>query len=224
MNFLKKHKFLFKYQSGFRPKHSTADALINITDNIKDLMDKGNYVLGLFLDLKNVFDTVDHKILLDKLEIIGIRGHALQFFNSYLTDRKQVVIINGKNSKTKCITTGVPRGSVLGLLFFLIYINDIQYACNSENIRLIADDTSHFLHDNKLDNLMNKAKQTVTNLQQWLCANKLSLNIDKTMYVNFRNKNKQMGKIADDLQAGNNVFKREKSCQYIGMMLDEIMN
>ena len=71
---------------------------------------------------------------------------------------------------------------------------------------------------------MNKAKQTVTNLQQWLSANKLSLNIDKTMYVIFRNKNKQMGKIADDLQVGNNVFKREKSCQYIGMMLDEKMN
>ena len=187
-------------------------------------MDKGNYVLGLFLDLKKAFDTVDHQILLDKLETIGIRGHALQFFNSYLTDRKQFVIINGKNSKTKYITTGVPQGSVLGPLFFLIYINDIQYACNSENSRLFADDTSYFLHDKKLENLMNKAKTTVTNLQQWLSANKLSLNIEKTMYVIFRNKNKQMGKIADDLQVGNNVFKREKSCQYIGMMLDEKMN
>ena len=224
MNFLKKHKSLFKYQFGFRPKHSTADALINITDNIKDFMDKGNYVLGLFLDLKKAFDTVDHQILLDKLETIGIRGHALQFFNSYLTDRKQFVIINGKNSKTKYITTGVPQGSVLGPLFFLIYINDIQYACNSENIRLFADDTSYFLHDKKLENLMNKAKQTVTNLQQWLSANKLNLNIDKTIYVIFRNNNKQMGKFADDLQVGNNVFEREKSCQYIGMMLDEKMN
>ena len=71
---------------------------------------------------------------------------------------------------------------------------------------------------------MNKTKQTITNLQQWLSANKLSLNTDKTMYVIFRNKNKQMGKIADDLQVGNNVFKREKSCQYIGMMPDEKIN
>ena len=129
-------------------------------------MDKGNYVLGIFLDLKGAFDTVDHQILLDKLETIGIRGHALQFFNSYLTDRKQFVVINGKNSKTKTITMGVPQGSVLGPLFFLIYINDIQYACNSENIRLFADDTRYFLHYKKLENLMNKAKQTVTNLQQ----------------------------------------------------------
>ena len=134
------------------------------------------------------------------------------------------MIINGKNSKTKCITTGVPQGSVLGPLFFLIYINDIQYTCNSENIRLFADDTSYFLHDKKLNNLMNKAKLTVTNLQQWLSANKLSLNIDKTTYVIFRNKNKQMSKIADDLQVGNNVCKQEKSCQYIGMMLDEKMS
>ena len=200
MNFLKKNKkFLFKYQFGFRPKHSTADALINIADDIADWMDKGNHVLGLFLDLKKAFDTVDHQIFLDKLETIGIRGHALQFYNSYLTDKKQFVIINGKNSKAKCITTGVSQGSVLGPLVFLIYINDIQYTCNSENIRLFADGTSYFLHDKNLENLMNKAKQTVTNLQQWLSANKLSLNIDKTMYAIFRNKNKQMGKIADDL-------------------------
>ena len=173
-------------------------------------MDMGNYVLGLFLDLKKVFDMVDHQILIDKLETTGISGHALQFFNSYLTDRKQFVIINGKNSKTKCITMGVPQGSVLSLLFFLIYINDIQCACNSENIRLFADDNSYFLHDKKLDNLINKAKQTVTNLQQWLSANRLSLSIDKTKYVIFRNKNKQMGKIQDDLQVGN-MYLNEKN-------------
>ena len=119
MNVLKKkpHKFLFKYQFGFRLKHSTADALINITDDIKDLMVKWSNVLGLFLDPKKAFDTVDNQILLNKFETIGIRGHALQFFNSYLTDRKQFVTINGKNSETKCITTGVPQVSVLGPLF-----------------------------------------------------------------------------------------------------------
>ena len=102
---------MFKYQFGFKPKHSTADTLINMADDIKDLMDKGSYVLGLYLDLKKAFDMLDNQILLDKLETIGIRGHALQF------DRKQFVTINGKNSKTKCITTGVPQGSVLGPLF-----------------------------------------------------------------------------------------------------------
>ena len=125
ISFINKHKLLYKYQFGFRKNHSTALALIEITDNIIKDLESGKCSAGIFIDFKKAFDTVDHNILLSKLEHYGIRGQTLEWLKSYITNRQQFAYVNGKNSKMEQITCGVPQGSVLGPLLFLIYTNDI---------------------------------------------------------------------------------------------------
>jgi hypothetical protein len=120
--FLDEHDILFINQFGFRKKSSTIHALLEITERIRETMDKGKYGCGVFIDLKKAFNTVNHDILLSKLEHYGIRNNILAWFKSYLTDRKQYVYFNGKSSDILSITCGVPQGSVLGPLLFLLYI------------------------------------------------------------------------------------------------------
>ena len=135
---LEEHDILFKNQFGFRNRSSTAHSLIEITESIKESIDKGNFGCGVFIDLKKAFDTVNHKILLTKLEHYGIRGPTLKWFESYLTDRKQYVFYNGKSSETLAITCGVPQGSVLGPLLFLIYINDLPNISKKKEILFVC--------------------------------------------------------------------------------------
>ena len=134
----------YKYQFDFRKNHSTEHVLIEITGQIKSSMDNNQITCGIFIDLSKAFDTVNHHILLDKLENLGIRGKALELFKSYLSDRKQYVNIDNCKSKTQSITCGVPQGSVLGPLFFLLFINDLPNCCPSGKVRIFADDTNVF--------------------------------------------------------------------------------
>ena len=132
-------------------------ALNEITDNIKRLLDERNYVLGIFIDFK-VFDTVDHEIMLQKLDCYGIRGHANMFFRSYLINRRQFTVANGVQSDIGFVKCGVPKGSVLGPLFFLIYIDDIYRAVGCNAVRLFADDTSLLSYWLNLNDVIIQAK------------------------------------------------------------------
>ena len=130
ISFLEKFSILYNNQFGFRSKHSTTQALLLLTDKIQRSIDKGMFCSGIFLDLCKAFDTVNHKILLTKLEYYGIRGVSNDWFASYLTNRRQFVSLNGINSDYQTITCGVPQGSVLGPLLFLLYINDMPKCSN----------------------------------------------------------------------------------------------
>ena len=141
-NFLEKKEIIFSLQFGFRQKYSTTHALINLTDKIRHEIDKGNYAWGIFVDFQKAFDTVDHHILLKKLEYYGVRGISNKWVASYLSNRKQFVSINGYKSNLADVKCGVPQGSILGPLLFLIYINDLHVAIKYSVVHHFADNTN----------------------------------------------------------------------------------
>ena len=144
--FLELHEILYPYQFGFRKGYSTSHSLISITETIRKTLDQKKIGCGVFLDLKKAFDTVNHEILLQKLDHYGIREEALSWFRSYLYNRKQFVFLNGVDSKIKNITCGVPQGSVLGPLLFLLYINDLPNISDKLKFFLFADDTNILIY------------------------------------------------------------------------------
>ena len=147
LEFLNKHNILNKFQFGFRNMHSTSMALITLLDNLRNALGSGSCAVGIFLDFQKAFDTVVHKILLGKLSCYGIRDIALDWFSSYLTNRSQTVIYNEQESEMEETLCGVPQGSILGPLFFLLQINDLPLVSNLSMPILFADDTHLFVID-----------------------------------------------------------------------------
>ena len=164
MEFINRYKIIILEQYGFLKHHSTMSALIDVIDNVRNHIDKGELALGIYLDLKKAFDTVNHLILLSKLEHYGFRGHVNQFISSYLKNRNQFTVVNGSKSDIMRIDTGVPQGSVLGPLFFLLYINDITSNLQHSKATLFADDTSLLLHHKNLRELKGKAEKDLKNV------------------------------------------------------------
>lgn len=218
------HNIIYEYQFGFRPQHSTTLSLIEIVDYIRNNLDKGNYVLGIFMDLSKAFDMVNHKILLDKMEHYGVRGIALKWFQSYLSGRSQYTHVNDINSSRQEVTVGVPQGSVLGPLLFLLYINDFHKATSAiENVqpRLFADDSNVFITEKNPNTLKVKAQMVLKEILKWFRANKLCVNIGKTCYSIFANKNKNIPATLNTLKADNMTIDRTNVSKYLGLHMDD---
>ena len=177
--FLDYNNIIYDLQFGFRQQYSTSHALINITENIRKALDDGNIGCGVFVDLQKAFDTVDHQILLAKLNYYGIRGVSNDWFKSYLSNRNQYVSINGYESGLAAINCGVPQGSVLGPLLFLLYINDLNQAIKFCKVHHFADDTNLLCLSNSIKKLSKLVHADLKHLLNWLNANKISLNVKK---------------------------------------------
>ena len=188
--FIESNKCLFLKQFGFRYKYSTTHALTDITETIRKATDNGEFACGVFLDLQNSFDTVNHTILLKKLEHYGVRGHAFKWFHSYLTNRKQFTIVDNTDSDIREISYGVPQGLVLGPLLFLIYINDLNKAIKFSFIRHFADDTNILYANKSLRKINQRINFDFKNIVHWLRANRIALNASKSKVVVFRSPKK----------------------------------
>ena len=222
-SFLELHECIFELQFGFRSKHSTNHALTSLTETIRDALDNSNFACGIFVDFQKAFDTVDHSILLKKLEHYGVRGRANDWFKSYLTNRLQYVSVNGFHSKNEVMKFGVPQGSVLGPLLFLIYINDLRNAIYHSTVHHFADDTNLLYINRNLKTIQNKINKDLKSLCTWLRANKISLNASKTELIIFRDPRK---KITYNMKIKINGEKLTpcSSVKYLGIYIDQHLN
>ena len=219
-SFLTQNEILCNNQYGFRRKHSTIDAITKFVTDATSSLDAKDSVLSVFLDLSKAFDTINHDILLQKLQFYGIRGKALDWFRSYLLNRKQFVCYNEHNSIADTVECGVPQGSVLGPLLFIIYTNDLPNSINHAKTILFADDTTVYIANKSIDTLFEIMSQELNSLSDWFRANKLSLNISKTNYILLSNTDKQRLNLPE-IKLANQVISKAESVKFLGIYIDE---
>ena len=216
--FLETHELLYNLQFEFRAKHSTTHALLTMINKIASGIDKYEHTVRVFLDFSKAFDTINPDILFYKLSYYGVRGIALEWFRNYLHNRQQCVYIANALSNTKDVSCGVPQGSILGPLLFLIYINDFCKSSEVLSFILFADDSNLFFSHKDPHILLSTINQELKCVSEWIKANKLSLNLQKTNYMLFSN-------IINELP-GNVVFyctitQRVLNTKFLGITIDE---
>lgn len=224
------NNLLYDSQYGFRKFHSTEFAALEFTDKIVTNLDQGTLPVAIFLDLSKAFDTIDHSILIHKLQYYGFHGTSLSWFKSYLNNRKQYVQYSDVNSSHSQITTGVPQGSILGPLLFIIYMNDIVEVTKKFHFTIYADDTSliepicTFTSD--LNNSI-EATEAINNelklITDWLCLNKLSLNAKKTKMMIFHHRQRSIKNLRLDLIINDTRIEQVNEFNFLGILLDECL-
>ena len=209
-------------QSGFRSLHSTATALLEATDNWAFNIDKGNVNAVIFLDLKKAFDTVDHSILLSKLKAYGVGSNSFNWFKSYLDNRMQKCFVNGSLSDSQPLICGIPQGTILGPLLFLLYINDLPNCLANAHPRMYADDTHLTFASNDVAHLEENMNDDLDKITEWLTANNLTLNSSKTefMLIGSRQRLNTFNRLPSFTIDGNSI-KQVESTKSLGVYIDE---
>lgn len=222
LSFLQKNNLLDTHQYGFLRNSGTQGAVVDFLDLITNLIDKKQYVITVFVDLSKAFDTVDHALLLRKLQCLGIRGSMLDIIKSYVLDRKQYTHLNEINSNVKNVQTGVPQGSVLGPLLYLIYVLSLNKAGLKATYFTYADDTILVYHSENLANLEAAVNTDLRKYYLWLLNNKLKINCDKTVFMLFKQKNKAVFDL--NIKIGSKILSRVSNCKYLGVQIDDLLS
>jgi hypothetical protein len=219
-DYIDKNTILSPHQYGFRPNRSTVMAINDLYSKITEHLDNKHHTIGLFLDLSKAFDTLDHEILLSKLNSYGIRGLANKWVENYLTGRKQYVNFNQHSSSLSKITCGVPQGSILGPLLFLIYINDLPCCSKSSHFIIFADDTNIIFSHKDSVNLEILINNELHKISNWFKLNKLSLNIDKTNFMIFKNKHSNKPDIPFTVKIDKKDIQKVNTTKFLGILID----
>ena len=219
--FIDNNNILSSNQFGFRKGLSTESAIIQFIDKIHNGLNKRHHTIAVFMDLSKAFDVLDHNILSKKLEHYGFRGKFLELLMSFISNRKYFVSANGFKSSTKTVNIGVPQGSTLGPLLFLIYVNDMCNSSSLLNFTQFADDTTITHSGPNLEILTNEIETELEKVLDWLLANKLIINLNKTHSMLFTNKRVER-KI--NIRAKNTTLEQKTECKFLGVIVDENIN
>lgn len=218
--FITENNIIVPQQHGFVSNKSTSTAVLSLSQHIYSAMHQDEIAVVLFLDIKKAFDTVCHTILLRKLEGYGFTNNVLKFFSSYLSFRKQYVVINDFISEVKYISCGVPQGSVLGPLLFSLYINDLPQALHFSETLMYADDTALTFTGKSLITLQNRIMVELSALSSWFSGNRLTLNVAKTKYVIFHSRQKTLDYSLISLSLDATLIEQVFSFKYLGVLFD----
>ena len=223
--FLDKNNILYKYQSGFRKHHSTDTCLSYLTDKVKIGFEEGLLTGMVLIDLQKAFDTIDHSILLEKMSCLGFAGKTIAWFTSYLTNRSFIVNVGKESSSPSKLSCGVPQGSILGPLLFLLYVNDMPQAVNSE-LLLYADDTCLIYMGKNIQKIEEQLNSDFTSLCEWFIDNKLSVHFgeEKTKSILFGTKRQLKDQRDLNLKYGDIEIKQYCRVTYLGCILDNILS
>jgi hypothetical protein len=223
MEYIDFNRILNDKQYGFRSNHSTYMAVLQVVDKINTAVENNETTIGIFLDLSKAFDTIDHNILLHKLEYYGFRGVVLEWFKSYLNNRKQFVSYNSCNSQLKDIICGVPQGSILGPLLFILYVNDITNSTSVLDFTLFADDTTILYSHKDIASKMNIINAELDKVSNWFKANKLSVNASKTNYMIMGTSHMTSAEKLQNINVllDDTTLERVEYTKFLGILIDE---
>ena len=221
--YLVSNNLLYNFQSGFRSNFSTDTCLIHLTDHIKQEISSGKYVGMVLIDLRKAFDTVNHEILCTKLKSLGLNQSSVNWFNSYLTDRSQLVECNGTQSKPLSISCGVPQGSILGPILFNLYVNDMESAVSCK-LLLYADDSALIVSHSDTSFIEETLSTELENLSTWLVDNKLSLHLGKTESILFGSKRRIKKASSLNITCNGININSCSEVKYLGAMLDQTLS
>ena len=216
-SYLEDKNIISNSQFGFRSGHSTFDALNLFSSNLFSSLDKSLSVLAVFVDFSKAFDTVNHSILLDKLYHYGIRSPIHAWFKDYLSNRTLQTVYDGHTSSQCNMYLGVPQGSVLGPILFLIYINDITNIFHKAETILFADDMTLYITGPNPETLIATVNQELDKLNHWCLTNRLTINVNKTCFMLFSNKNLDTLPV---LKINNSIIKRNDLLKFLGVTYD----
>ena len=224
--YLEVNHLLTPFQFGFRKNRSTQHAVSIFTDEIRRGMDNRKLTGAAFIDLSKAFDTVDHGCILSKLECYGIVDRELSWFESYLFDRKQYVVVNNGKSERNTVLCGVPQGSVLGPLLFIILMNDINSLMEKCKILLYADDTVIYSSHTDIHTIESNLNNDLGNLANWFYNNNLIVNLKKgkTEYTVFGTDRKLKNVEPVNIEMNGIVINRTSTYKYLGVTLDKSLN